>query len=383
MGKASTATALVYEGPEQLRLREFPLPAVGPGGMLIEVSIAGVDGSEIHMLRGEFARINELAPVILGDEIVGVVTAIGERAEEQRGLAPGDEIIVEARWPCNRCSACLAGQYYLCGQVGQGEGGYGYGWISCAEPPHLWGGYASHVFVPEEALAYRVPPEMSPATALVCGSVLANSYRWTAKAEVELGDTVVVIGPGPQGIGCALAATLRGARTAIVGLEQDAARLEATTAFDAGEVFAIPEGQTTAESAAEIRELLGDRPVDVVIDAAGAGNSKELALTLVRAMGTIAVVSVPTPSSKEVDWLQALLKEVTIIAPLSHPHTVERAVAMGLELQSRGIDPGKLVSHVFPLDEAERALRTAAYELDERPTKVAIAPRFCLSMTTR
>jgi alcohol dehydrogenase len=342
--------------------------------MLVEVSLAGVDGSDIHMLRGELNRINRLAPVILGDEIVGGVVAIGERAAARRGLAVGDRVIVEARWPCDGCRACLEGQYYLCERDGQGEGGYGYGWISCAEPPHLWGGYATHVFVPSAALVHPIPAALDERAALVCASVLANSHRWTRKAGIRPADTVVVLGPGPQGIGCAIAARLRGAEVALVGLERDAARLDVAADLGVARALALPKGSAAAESAAAVARLVGDEPIDVVIDATGAGPAKELALDLVRPLGTIVNAGVPAPARAPIDWLRVLLKEVTIVSPLSHPHSVEPALRIGSELLERGLDPGRLISHVFPLAEAERALRAAAYELDERPTKVAISP---------
>jgi alcohol dehydrogenase len=368
------ASALVYEGPETVAVREFPLPAIGPDDLLVEVALAGVDGSEVHMLRGEMARMNALAPVIFGDEIVGRVAEIGERAAAERGLAAGDLVIVEARWPCHHCRACFDGNYYLCAREGQGEGGTGYGWISCAEPPHLWGGYATHVFVPGEALVYRVPDGLSLEAALICASVLANSYRWTKLARVELGHTVVVLGPGPQGVGCALASMLRGADVFVVGLEHDASRLAMAAELGVAGVLALPRDAGHDESVAAVRELCGGRDVDVVIEAAGAQATKDLAVSVVRPMGMFANVAVSAPARASVDWFQMLLKELTVVTPLGHPHSVGASLDMGVQLLARGIDPGRLVSHVFPLAEAERALRTAAYELDERPVKVAIAP---------
>jgi alcohol dehydrogenase len=366
---SATATALVYEGPENVGLREFPVPVPGDEDMIVRVELAGVDGSEVHMLRGEMKRINELAPLIFGDEIVGRVAQIGARAAERRGLAEGDLVVVEARWPCNDCRACIAGNYYLCESEGQGEGGTGYGWISCAEPPHLWGGYASHVFVPAEALVYPVPGGMSLEAALVCGSVLANSARWTKLARVEMGSTVVVLGPGPQGLGCALASMLRGADVFVAGLERDSERLAMATEFGARGTLVLPD--SPEEAADAIRELTG-RPIDVVIEAAGAQASKDLAVEIVAPMGMFANVSVSYPARAAVDWFQMLLKEVTVVTPLAHPHAVGESLRMGSKLLGRGIDPGRFVSHVFPLAEAERALRTAAYEFDERPIKVAI-----------
>lgn len=368
------ATALVYDGPGSVGMREFPLPAIGPDDVLVEVALAGVDGSEVHMLRGEMRRMNELAPVIFGDEIVGTVARIGERAAVRRGLAQGDLVIVEARWPCHDCPACLAGQYYLCAREGQGEGGTGYGWISCTEPPHLWGGYASHVFVPADALVHRVPDGMSRETALVCASVLANSYRWTRVAGVEMGSTVLVLGPGPQGLGCALASIARGADVFVAGLERDAARLALGSELGVDGTVALPDAEGHDACVEAIANATGDAPVDVVIEAAGAQATKDLAVSTVRPMGTIANVAVSAPARASVDWFQMLLKEITIVSPLGHPDSVGPSLRMASRLIARGIDPGRLVSHVFPLAQAEEALRMAAYELEERPVKVAIAP---------
>jgi D-arabinose 1-dehydrogenase-like Zn-dependent alcohol dehydrogenase len=103
------ARAIVYAGPEQLVAREFPLPEVGDDGMIVEVVLCGVDGSELHMFKGELAWLNALAPLIFGDEIVGRVARIGEAAARGRNLKPGDLIAIEARWPCGQCEYCLHG----------------------------------------------------------------------------------------------------------------------------------------------------------------------------------------------------------------------------------------------------------------------------------
>lgn len=110
----TTARGAVYTAPETIEIREFPLPEVGAEDMLVEVQLAGVDGSDIHMLRGELPEFNDLAPVIMGDEIVGEIAKIGDEAAAQRGLAVGDRVIVEAKWPCHDCDACRSGQYYAC-----------------------------------------------------------------------------------------------------------------------------------------------------------------------------------------------------------------------------------------------------------------------------
>jgi threonine dehydrogenase-like Zn-dependent dehydrogenase len=69
-----------------------------------------------------------------------------------------------------------------------------------------------------------------------------------------------------------------------------------------------------------------------------------------------------------------LMKEVTLLNPISHPHTVGRSLAFAQSLLDNGIDVGKLISHIYSLEEAEEAIRTASYQSDETPIKVALDP---------
>jgi len=367
-----TARAVVYERAETIRVTEFPLPDIGPDDMLVEILLAGVDGSEVHMFRGELDALNAISPVVLGDEIVGRVVEIGAERAQRSGLALGDEVVVEARWPCSDCRPCRNGNYYVCETP---SSGVGYGWMTSVDPPHLWGGYATHVFVPGRALVYKVPVGLPPKTTLFCCSVLANSLRWTEFAGVGLGDVVVVVGPGPQGLGCALVASLRGAEVFVIGLPRDATRLGLVEQLGAGTPLTLDLDATYDETLAQVRAAVGNRDVDAVIEAAGAQQAKDLAVDLVRVQGRITSISVAAPARLEVDFHKMLLKELTIAAPLAHPYSVERSLALGARLLAQGTDLGDLVTHVFALEDAERALRTAAYEYpDEQPMKVALDP---------
>lgn len=366
----NTARAAVFEAPHRLAIREFPLPEIGAGDLLVEVELAGVDGSEVHMLRGEIAAINDLAPVVFGDEIIGRVARIGADAARRRGLREGDRVVVEARWPCNACRPCREGNYYLC-DLRWEKGGYG--WIRCDSPPHLWGGYATHVFVPEEALVYPVAPDLPDATALIASSVLANSIYWTKHAGAGLGDPLVVIGPGPQGIGVAVLARLRGAEVAIAGLPRDRNRLELASRLSGARVVVLEPDAPVREQAAQIRAALAHQDPAIVFETAGVQAAKDLACVLVRTGGLLAHCSVP-PGPIQVDFTALLLKQISTVSPLGHPHTVPEALRLGEALRADGRDLGEMVTHVFPLDEAERAVRTAGYETAEAPVKVAIRP---------
>jgi len=365
-----TARAVVYEGPEVFTPKEIPLPEITGGDMLVKVALCGVDGSELQQFRGKAAWIERIKPVIFGDEIVGHVEAIGDQAAKVRGLKVGDAVIVESRWPCAGCPRCDGGQYYLCKNNPMGRG---YGSISSDEAPHLWGGYATHIYVPAAALVYRVPEELTLPQALLGCSTLANSVHWTRQVDAGPGRTIVVIGPGPQGIGCALAATEAGAKVALIGLARDAARLELAEQFCDVKTFAIGPDDTLDAVAARVDEALGD--VDAVVEVAGAQPAKDLALKLVKHTGTIAHVSLAHPGVQPVDWVQMLMKEVRVLNPVSHPHAVEAGLDLAANLLRRGVDVGSLVSHTFSLDQATDAIQTASYEKPgDSPIKVALDP---------
>lgn len=366
----SQPRAVIFEGAERFVVRPVELPQVGPDDMLVEVLLCGVDGSELHMYRGELPWFNALLPIIFGDEIIGRVAQIGDSAAKARSMKVGDRITIEARWPCNDCRCCAEGQYYLCQNNPDGRG---YGTISMDEAPGLWGGYATHVFVPAQALAYHVPEDLTLDAALVSCSLLANSLAWVRQAALKESGRLVVIGPGPQGIGCALVAANQGAKVGIVGLERDADRLAFAESLSPSiRGFTLQPSEDAAATADKITGIFGD--VDAVIEAAGVPAAKELAFTVVRRTGRVLQVSIPFPHVQPVDWQRALMKELTILNPVSHPKAVVPALALGVELARQGIDVGRFVSHRFGLDDAAEAIEVASYRRAESPIKVVLDP---------
>lgn len=373
MNVPATAHAAAYRGPETMVLEDFPIPPIGDDDLLVEVILCGVDGSELAMYRGSHEYLNDRTPVIFGDEIIGRVAQIGAEAARRRGLDVGDRVTVEARWPCAEgCHTCDNGQYFICERRGLQNG---YGTLSAAKPPHLWGGYATHTYVPPEAVVYPVPEDLSDRTALIACSPFANGIRWADATGVAEGGHLVVIGPGPQGISCALAAIATGRRATLVGLEADTERLHVAKEFGAA-THVIEKGSEPGEivrTAAEIVAAHGE--VDGVIEVSGSPSGKLLAMQVVRSLGTVVSAASPNPSTQPFDWRLLMRKEVTVKGLLSHPHTVEKAFEKARELRDRGIDVGDWITHVFPLDSITEAIRTAAYQTDERPIKVALDPR--------
>jgi threonine dehydrogenase-like Zn-dependent dehydrogenase len=364
----TTARGIVYEGPGKLATRELPVPDPGSDEAVIEVLMSGVDGSELHIVRGELSAMNDKAPLILGDEIVGRIVACGDGFAAARGLRVGEIVAVEARWPClTGCRTCRRGHYFMCLNRGSRPG---YGSTPLSEEPGLWGGYATHTFVPSTAKVHRIPAGLPLPTALVACSVLANGIRWMRAANVGQDMTVVVVGPGPQGIASALYASQMGAKVVLVGLARDYERLAIGRRF--GAVAHFTADDDPAGLAQRIVERLG--PVDIVLDTVGIPATRTLAAQVVANLGRIVNVAISVPPEQSVDWHSLLIREITVLNPLSHPGTTGQALELASSLLSKGIDVGAFVTHTFGIDEFEKALATAAYQTAERPMKVVLRP---------
>jgi len=106
-----TMHAMVLETPGSVLVdREVPVPAVGPGQVLIKVHACGVCRTDLHVVDGELP--NPKLPIIPGHEIVGTIAA---RGKQVNSFAPGDRIGVPwLGYTCSQCSYCRAGRENLC-----------------------------------------------------------------------------------------------------------------------------------------------------------------------------------------------------------------------------------------------------------------------------
>jgi len=371
--RLGTAQVAAYLGPQTIEVRDVEFPELGDDDMLLEVILCGVDGTELQWYRGETPWINERVPVIFGDEILGRVVSMGANVGEARGLQVGDRVVVESRWPCEQnCRACSRGQYYLCDVRGR-VNGYGSVSMETGFPGKLWGGYATHVFVPRQALVYRAPEELSDRATIIACSPFANGLRWFEATETKVGEHVLVIGPGPQGLCTSLAAVTGGARVTVAGLKSvDDARLAYATSIGAHGTFAF---DPSLDTDVQVRELIAEHgPVDAVIEVTGTVSGIDLAIQAARPLGTVVTVA-STPREYVIDWRTVHLKELRIVGQISHPHVVPRALEAAVRLQSSiDLDMGEWVTHAFGLHEVGQAIRVASNQTEERPIKVVLDP---------
>jgi len=137
-----------------------------------------------------------------------------------------------------------------------------------------------------------------------------------------------------------MAAVAGGMRVTQLGLEADRERLDLARSFGAEvQVTGTDSGRESLDAAVhEITARTG--PVDVVVETSGSAAGKQMAMALVRTLGTIVSVAAGNPGTQPFDWRELMWREITVVGQLSHPHTVEQGFTLAQRLLVEGLDLG-------------------------------------------
>jgi len=253
-------------------IQDVPVPAPGPGEVLLAVSHCGVCGSDLHAFLNHRGYEGFPEQFTFGHEFSGVVQNI---ASGVSGWRVGDRAVVVSVQGCleKSCPHCSIGFSQLCRSrkiIGI----------------HLDGGMAEYSVVNQKYLI-RLPPGMDMMAAALAEPLSVGDHCVSDCAKTAKGELVVVSGPGIIGILCALVARFSGAEVAVVGTETDN-RLRLPVARKLGfETFVTgPEKPALAE---QLKERFG-RLVDQHIEASGAPAALISATDAVRPLGNITVV---------------------------------------------------------------------------------------------
>ena len=289
--------AAVIHAPGRFAVEGFPEPDPGPGAVLLRMHFSGICGTDKHTWRGESLQYagtdherQAAYPLICGHENVGVIEAIGPGEPpidaDGRTLGIGDRVVPAPNLTCGRCRFCL-GQgypYYLCTALDD----YGNS-LTCAEPPHLFGGWSELMYLLPGTRLFRVPEalpsELAALTELLAVTNGLDRARALPGNGFGFGDTVLVLGVGPLGLMHLAKAELLGAG-ALIAVDVMAERLEHARAFGADLV--LDASSTTAGERLEfVRAATGGLGADVVCSCSGQASSLIDALDLVRPGGTV------------------------------------------------------------------------------------------------
>jgi len=336
--------AMVLIEPRRLTASTLPHRIVEDGGWLA-VEATGLSGLEVQAWRGDNGNL--IYPLIPGSQIVGRI------AEKARPDFPevGTRVIVEPLIRCGSCSACLRGlSSCICRRPLNM-----YGQLPSTEGPGLWGGLAERVYLDPHSIVHTVTDDIQAEVATFAHP-LASGYTWVHQlAQLTAGESVLILGPGPRGLSCLIAAQAAGAGwVGISGLDHDSDRLDLATRLGADLTVNID----TEDLGMAVAGSLGTRP-DVVIDVTS--NDPEAIFTgfdIVRSGGRVILAS--TKGNRPLQALFSdiiIAKELSIRGALGASSAAYQWACRQLECDPRIDD---MVSHQFPLDESNRAIQATA-----------------------
>jgi threonine dehydrogenase-like Zn-dependent dehydrogenase len=365
----STVLAAVRTAPSTTELREFPMPEIPDDGALLRVEVAGICGTDVKM----YAQPVIAEPVIMGHENVGTIAKAGPAFVERQGLREGDRVFVEHYVACYQCEWCRIGEYRHCELTDwrTNPDARRYGYTTSENPYHLWGGFSQYMYLPWNAVLHRVPENVSDGEAGII-TPLSNGIEWALfDAGVGFMSTVLIQGPGQQGLSQVVACKQAGASLIVVtGTSRDRARLELALQLGADHVIDVERDDPLTE----VMKLTGGKGVDVVLDCtAGAGTTPILLAidALKRRAGTM-VVQGELAAFPDFPIKKLTEKAITIKSARGHSY---RAVELAIEqLASKRFPLHLLTTHEYPLTETDTAIRAVGGEVDEGVIHVSLLP---------
>ncbi len=253
---------VMTEPMKPLEVRELPDPTVEPGGILLETLASEVCGTDVHLHHGRLAGVPY--PIIPGHISVGRIVELRDVTTDalERPIALGDIVtFYDVHEICNACYHCLVAK-----QPNRCPSRKVYGITYSADDGPL-GGWAERIYLKPGVRVLRLPDGLTVDDVIGGGCGLFTGFGAVRRADIELGDTVLVQGAGPVGLSAAAFAALRGAAQVIViGAPQT--RLDLARRLGADVTLSLDEGPPH-EREERIRALTGGRGVDVAIEAAG------------------------------------------------------------------------------------------------------------------
>jgi threonine dehydrogenase-like Zn-dependent dehydrogenase len=262
----------------------------------------------------------------------------------------GTRVVVEPRIRCGECDRC---KHNLASCVRRRPSN-SYGFIPSIEPPGLWGGLAEYLYIDPNARLHPLTDDV-PAEVATFVHPLAAGHTWSVELPgLQQGEKILILGPGPRGLACLIAAKTAGAGwVGVTGLNHDTDRLDLAKRLGA-DLTINAEGDDVGGAVAE---AIGSRP-DIVVDVTS--NDPEAvftALDLVRSGGRVVLAS--TKGNRAFPFLSDVLiaKQLTVKGAMAASSVGYQWASAQVETDPRIDD---LVSHQFPLSESSRALQAAA-----------------------
>ena len=341
--------ALVYHGAGKKAWEEVPKPKLKETtDAVVKIIKTTICGTDLHIMKGDLPEVT--AGRILGHEGVGIVEEVGSSVSN---FKIGDHVIISCVTSCGKCEFCKKGMYSHCE-----KGGWILGYM-------IDGTQAEYARIPyADNSLYPIPAGSDEEALVMLSDILPTGFECgVLNGQVKPGDTIAIVGAGPVGMAALLTAQFYTPAEIIV-IDQDENRLNVAKTFGATHII-----NSSAENAsAKVMEITGGKGVDTAIEAVGVPATFELCETIIAAGGHIANIGVHGKSVAlhlETLWSRNISITTRLVDTVTTPMLFKT-------VQSKKIEPKKLITHRFKLGQMIEAYDTFEHAAKEKALKVIL-----------
>jgi 2-desacetyl-2-hydroxyethyl bacteriochlorophyllide A dehydrogenase len=321
--------AVMLHGPERMELVRLPDPRPRRGEVLVKVEACSICGSDLEAYHGIHPKVTY--PRVLGHETAGTVVELGEGVT---GVEVGTRACCSGGAACGTCAECAAGRPERCQQ--KGSPGFS-----------AHGAYAEYIAIPAAGVIPIAAHVTFPEAALV--QPLSISNHAVNRTDPQPGEWVAVLGAGPIGLGVLLLTKLRGARVLVTDVVDYRLALARQLGADA---TVDPNQEDLVASA---RRLTDGKGFDRVVECVGSSQDETIrqAVETVKPKGLIVVVGSFGQNRATIPIVDFKFNEKELRGSQGAPEGYRPALSL---VTAGTVDVKPLITHLLPLEEAERGL---------------------------
>ncbi|KGE18179.1 zinc-dependent alcohol dehydrogenase [Paenibacillus wynnii] len=368
--------AVTYQGIKNIVVKDVPAPTLKKGDdIIVRLTTTAICGSDLHLIHGMVPNLEE--DYIIGHEPMGVVEEVGPGVTK---VKKGDRVIIPFNVSCGECFFCksdLESQCDKSNENGDVGGFFGYSDLAGGYP----GGQAEYMRVPyANFVPFKIPENSEVEDEKLCliSDVMPTAFWSVDNAGVKQGDTVIVLGCGPVGLLVQKFCWLKGAKR-VIAVDYVSYRLAHAKKHNHVETVNFEHHEDVGEYLKEITKGGADVVIDCVgMDGkmsplefvatglklhGGAMGALVIAAQAVRKCGTIQVTGVYGGRYNAFPFGDIFMRNINLRtgqAPVIHymPHMYE-LIAEGK------VDPGDIITHVIPLDQAKHGYEVFDDKLED------------------
>ncbi len=341
--------ALSFNGPGKYSWQDKANPQLQyPTDVIVRISRTTICGTDLHILKGDVPTVE--AGRTLGHEGVGVIV---EKGQAVANFGVGDRVLISCITSCGRCDYCRRQMYSHCKDGG---------WIL---GHRIDGTQAEYVRIPyADTSLYLAPQGIDEEALVMLSDIFPTGFECgVLNGAVKPGDAVAIVGAGPIGLASLITARLY-SPTMTIMVDVDEQRLTISKQFGASHTV----NSQSSNPVELIMQLTQGVGVDVAMEAVGIPDTFDICQQVVAPGGHVANIGVHgKPVSLRLDKLWD--RNVTITTRLVDTFTTPmllKAVVSG------AIDPKKIVTHRFELNEMLKAYDTFGHAAREHALKVVL-----------